>query len=426
VARPLQVLFAPLSLPHPPTNGHRLRMWALLRGLVEEGHRVTLVSFADAQDTEADLGPLRTLCAAVDIVPAPAANGHATVEALRRLVALASILPYGAWKFRSVAFAAAIDRHLAERKFDLLLCGGVYNAPNLSHQHLVPILLDKDDMNYVIYERWLRFETSLLRRSYGLIERSKMKRWEFKVCRRMVGLLVASEIERRILNTFCPQVPTFVIPNVVDTNHYTPQPANGTKYPIVLYQGGMDWHPNRDAVDFFVSAILPELRRLVPSVVFRVAGRSPSESFRRRFSSIARMEFSGTVHDMRDEIARATVCVVPLRIGSGTRLKILEAAAMSKPIISTRVGTEGLDFRAGEEILLADDPALFAQTTASLLSDPFRCRTLGIAARRRVEEQYSPTALRQALRTALWSVVPSSRDASQAIDTRRSRSGVRP
>jgi polysaccharide biosynthesis protein PslH len=426
VARPLRVLFAALSLPYPPTNGHRLRTWALLRALNEDGHRVTLVSFAEVQDAAADLGPLRAVCAAVDTVLTPLANGNGSADPLRRLIALGSPLPYGALKFRSAGFAAAVGRRLAEQGFDLVLCDGIYNALNLPPHHSLPVLLNKDDVNYVIFERWLQLETNPLARVYGTFERSKIKRWEAQTCQRMTGILACSDVDRAILKTLCPRVPIFVSPNIVDTNHYAPLPTAEADRPVVLYQGGMDWHPNRDAVEFFVTAILPKLRRLNPAVVFRIAGRSPSEAFRRRFAGMRDVEFTGTVADMRDEIAGATVCVVPLRIGSGTRLKILEAAAMAKPILSTRLGAEGLEFREGEEILLADDPALFARTTASLLSDPFRCRTLGIAARRRVEEQYSPTALRQALRTALWSVVPSSRDASQAVDTRRSRSGVRP
>ena len=113
------------------------------------------------------------------------------------------------------------------------------------------------------------------------------------------------------------------------------------------------------------------------------------------------MEFTGTVPDMRDEIAKAETCVVPLRIGSGTRLKILEAAAMGKPIVSTTLGAEGLDFVNGEEIVLADDPAKFAEAVAELLADPGARRKLGDAARNRAERGYSFAVHRSTLRKAL-------------------------
>jgi glycosyltransferase involved in cell wall biosynthesis len=163
----------------------------------------------------------------------------------------------------------------------------------------------------------------------------------------------------------------------------------------------MDWHPNRDAVEFFALQILPRLRRLRPEVRVVVAGRSGPEEFQRRFAGIPELRFTGTVPDMRVEIARAAVCVAPLRIGSGTRLKILEAAAMAKPMVSTTIGAEGLNFEDGREIVLADAPQPFAEAVARLLEDRAYGAALGAAARRKVETAYSFESLRSALRAAL-------------------------
>ncbi|MBK5295255.1 MAG: glycosyltransferase, partial [Acidobacteriia bacterium] len=171
-----------------------------------------------------------------------------------------------------------------------------------------------------------------------------------------------------------------------------------------LYTGGMDWYPNRDAVKYFVDQVFPTLRQQAPGARFVVAGRNPSDEFRREFAGMADVVFTGTVPDMRAEIAKAQVCVVPLRIGSGTRLKILEAAAISKPIVSTSLGAEGLEFRNGSEILIADDAQSFAHATAALLRDPARRAQFGAAARRRVQERYSLAALAAALRTAFGQV----------------------
>lgn len=398
MASPLRVLFAAQSWPIPATNGHRLRTWALLRALAEDGHRVTLVAFAEPGDLTAGLTSLRALCAAVDPIRAPRARGR---DLRGRLAALASPAPYGPRRFRSPAMTRALARRLAEQPFDLLVCGGVYNVPNLPHPGAVPVLLDKDDLNFVIYERWLTHEPSLFRRGYGLLETAKMRRWEIGACRRVSALLVASEVERAILARLCPDVPSFVVPNVVDTDHYAPQPGAGGERPVVLFQGAMDWHPNRDAVAFFVEQILPDLRRRVPGVVFRVAGRRMPDTLRRRLAGVPGVEIAGTVPDMRVEIARATVCAVPLRIGSGTRIKILEAAAMGKAVVSTSLGAEGLDLEDGEEIVIADPPGAFAGAVAELLGDAGRRERLGRAARRRIEKQYSFAAHQSALRVAL-------------------------
>jgi glycosyltransferase involved in cell wall biosynthesis len=135
-----------------------------------------------------------------------------------------------------------------------------------------------------------------------------------------------------------------------------------------------------------------------------VAGRCPDE-YRACYAGKPGVEFAGTVPDMRAEIARATVCVMPLRIGSGTRLKILEAGAMAKPMVSTSLGAEGLDFVPGQDIVLADEPSAFARAVADLLADSPRRRALGAAARARVEACYSLTVFQRCLAGALDALV---------------------
>ena len=394
----MRILFAALALPYPPMNGHRLRTWAMVRALADEGHEVTVVSFAEPSEFEASLAPLQKICARVELVPVPERDASRG-ETVDRLTALLAPMPFAARRLRSQAFTDAVARQLSRGTFDVLLCDGIYNMQNLPARPGVPIVLNKDDVAYQIMRRYLTFERHPARRVYAWLEGEKVRRWERAVCRRVALILACSEPDREILRGFAPRVPIAIVPNVVDVEHY--RPGNGHEPKTVLFQGGMDWHPNRDAVEFFADAILPPLRRLVPDALFRVAGRSPSDEFRDRFRGIDRMEFTGTVPDMRDEIAKAEICVVPLRIGSGTRLKILEAAAMGKPIVSTTLGAEGLNFVNGEEIVLADDPARFAKAVAELLADPGARRKLGDAARNRAERGYSFAVHRSTLRKAL-------------------------
>jgi glycosyltransferase involved in cell wall biosynthesis len=400
----MRILLATLTMPFPPTNGHRLRLWAFLRALTEEGHKLSLVSFADSDEIQRDDPELHALCQMVDRIPLPTGPGFARSELVRRAFGLLSSYPFGVDRLRSPEFAATVSRRLAEESFDLLICDGIYNIQNLPRDPGVPVVLNKDDIAHVLIERYLQFEPNPARRLYGRLEARKVSRWERRACSHVTATLVSSEVDRALLHGVCPGVPMFVVPNVVDIEHYAPA---GVEDPLtVLFQGGMDWHPNRDAVGFFASEILPKAQQLVPGVTFRIAGRSPDDAFRRRFTAVPGLEFTDTVPDMRVEIARATVCVVPLRIGSGTRLKIIEAAAMGKAIISTQVGAEGLDFVNGEDIVLVDEPRAFAAAIKDLLADPARRRQLGKAARRRVEDKYSTISLRPALRTALALTLP--------------------
>ena len=394
----MRILFAGLALPYPPMNGHRLRTWAMVRALAEEGHRLTVVSFAEPDEMHSDLRPLRDLCADVELIPTPKGTGTPPLEAYRRIAALPAPMPFGASKFRSAAFAARLRRHLDRERFDAIVCDGVYNMHNVPRT-AVPVVLNKDDVAHLIIRRYIALERRVLRRLYGRLEAVKVRRWEQRTMRSARIVLACSEFDGAVLRRLCPTATIRVVPNVVDTEHYAPRPGGETA--TVLFQGGMDWHPNRDAVEYFARDILPALRRLAPHARFRIAGRSPSEVFRRQFDDTPGLEFTGTVADMRDEIAKATVCVVPLRIGSGTRLKILEAGAMAKPIVSTTLGAEGLDLIHGDDIVIADDPHRFAAAVADLLTNSARRERLGRGVRLQVQKHYSLSTFQAAMREAM-------------------------
>lgn len=405
----MHILYATLRVPFPPTSGHRLRMWLLLRALAAEQHEVTLVSLADSQESEADLLPLQGLCGSVSLVPWT----HTSYESrdYRKLIAaLFSLRPFQVLEVISLPMMARVKELVARHHFDLVLCDQVVMAPNLPPDLSVPVVVDSVHVAHELLDRYLDHMRNPLKRLYLWTERVKMRPWEARVCSESGGVLACSDLEREVFQRLSPKARVFTVPNVVDLSEYTPS-ADGN-HTTLLFSGTMEWYPNQDAVEFFASEILPELRRLCPGVRLRVAGRGGGESFRRRFRQQHEIEFAGFVPDMRDEIAGAAVCVVPLRIGSGTRLKILEAAAMAQPVVSTRLGAEGLDFVDGSEIVLADDPHDFARAVANLLADPDCRRLIGQAARRRVEAQYSLRALRESIREMLKAVRPSGAAAS--------------
>jgi glycosyltransferase involved in cell wall biosynthesis len=157
----------------------------------------------------------------------------------------------------------------------------------------------------------------------------------------------------------------------------------------LVFTGSMDGLPNEDGVAYFFREILPLIRQQVPDVSVRIVGRNPSAALQSLAARQVHVELTGWVEDVRPSLARGAVCIVPLRIGSGTRLKIFEAMAMGKAVVSTSIGAEGLPVRPGENIVLADDPGAFAQSVGSLLRDAARRREIGRAARKLVAENYS-------------------------------------
>lgn len=393
----MRILFVLISLPFPTNIGQRMRNYSQVRALQMEGHEVTLLAFGDRDELNSARAGLAGLCADLDVLPDPGRGARAGYAG--RLRALTSSLPYGAWRMRSNTMRAAVSKRLASQAFDLVLCDDVYQIGNLPTAFPGPVVLDKPSIVHEEVRRFIENQRNLLTSAYGRIEHRRLRRLELQACSRVAAVWACSERDRQILVRGNSSVPIAVVPNAINIDEYRPAEADDGR--TVLYVGAMDWLPNRDAVAFFVSDVMPELRRLVPNLSFVVAGREPPPDFRRRFEQIPNVRFTGTLPDLRPVIAQAAICVVPLRIGSGTRLKILEAAAMAKAVVSTTVGAEGLTLKDGKEIIIADGPRTMASAIAALLGDRRRRLEIGRAARRHVAAEYGIPALRRALREAL-------------------------
>ncbi len=398
----MRLLYVSLEFPMPVNNGHRMRTRSVLEALAAEGHDVTFVSFVEEADISVDLQTIRRICHRIELVPHMLHRLVDSANYLGRLRAFFSSSAYSTRRFVSAAMESRIDACLREEGPEALICDTVFAAVNLPATD-VPLVINNPDVEHIILQRYLESERNPIKRLYAWLEARRVKEWEAKICRRARVCMACSENDRQILAALAPESRVTLVPNVVDAHSY--EPSYKTTSHSVLFQGGMDWFPNRDAVKFFVTQIFPLLRRDMPDAEFIAAGRNPSSEMLAEFSQVPGVKFSGTVPDMRPYLEHAAVCVVPLRIGSGTRLKILEAAAAGRAIVSTRLGAEGLQFVDREEIWLADDPTSFAAAVKSLLLDPERRRVMGEAACRRVRQQYSCETLRNSLAFALAPLV---------------------
>jgi glycosyltransferase involved in cell wall biosynthesis len=394
----MNLMFVALDVPYPTDRGQRMRNWSILRALQAEGHETTLVSFCGADDFGRDGGELERICAGVDLIPSSDGGGSTARRNLDRLRGLLSPVPYGAARFRSPLLQERVRRRLAERRYDLVIWDEAYNLENLARPLPVPVVLNSHDIMQVVWDRYLQVERHPLKRAYAALEVWKLRRWEAAAHRRVDAVWAVSRHDADLLEGMCPGLRVMVIPNTVDIGTY--EMSEGDDGVGVVFIGGMDWFPNRDAVEFFARSVLPVLRTRVPAAEFAVVGRPPANGLRSRLEA-AGVRFLGRVEDIRPVVGSAAVSVIPLRIGSGVRWKILEAAALGKAMVSTRLGAEGLNFVDGSEIALVDEPAAMAAAIANLLERPRQRAAMGAAARHRVEREYSFDALRSSLRKAL-------------------------
>lgn len=184
------------------------------------------------------------------------------------------------------------------------------------------------------------------------------------------------------------------------------QPATVAETPnSLVFTGSMDWLPNEDGILYFADAIFPLIKQQCPEISLEVVGRKPSRKLQSLAEADRRIRLTGWVDDIRPFLARGSICVVPLRIGGGTRLKIFEAMAMGKAVVSTTVGAEGLPVESGANVILADAPKDFAESVISLLRDPNQRKRLGAAARTLVEEKYSWRSVAESFARTLQEVI---------------------
>jgi glycosyltransferase involved in cell wall biosynthesis len=377
--------------PYPPTNGLEMRIWAMLRSLASSGHSVDLLCFGDP-DRYQDAPEIHSVCRSVEVIPHVTSGVSRALDIPGRLRVLCSAWPYPVARSRSKEMEESIRSRLEAQLCDAVLFEETYLLVNFPGRTSVPVAIDHHNSEYTLVRRYLAQERNPIRLIYGWLEAMKLRAWERNVSRRADLILTCSDADRQIFKNLAPEVPAVVVPNVIDVDQYVPVQRDVST--TILYTGGMDWYPNQDAVRYFVREMMPIVRKAVSGVRFVIAGRNPPEAFRKSLADVLDVEFTGAVPNIREEIAKAAVCVVPLRMGSGTRLKILEAAAMGKPVVSTTIGAEGLEFKNGKEIMLADDPKLFGERVIKLLNDKSERERIGSAARERVRSNYSLDVLR--------------------------------
>lgn len=214
-----------------------------------------------------------------------------------------------------------------------------------------------------------------------------MRQFERRALLRASAATVVTDLDFSIIQRWGVTNLTLV-PNGVDLDFYRPIPE-AEHDDELLFLASLDWHPNADALRYFVSKILPIVRARRPGVILRIVGRKAPESMIRQYSGLPGCDFVGEVADVRSYLASASVIVVPLNIGGGSRIKILEALGAGKAVVATTIGAEGLNVVSGDHLLIADSPSAFAAAIEDLLSSPGLRRRLGNNGRKLVSDQYS-------------------------------------
>ncbi len=389
----------------PLDTGGRIRTWNILNqlGKLEEVTALfySLSSLAVSQDgVEHSLAELIAMR-----YPGPAQK-FTLAYSLDYLRKLLSPAPYSVRKFVASAVRHRVRELLRPGRFDVAVCDFLSSSLNMPARSTCPQVLFAHNVETVIWERHFRVERNPLRKLVMGLEYWKMRRFEFERAGRFDHVMTVSDADRKSFARFIPPERVSVLPTGVDLGYFQPAALRETDDQLV-FTGSMDWLPNEDGIVWFAREVLPLVRRARPKTALKVVGRDPTSQVQRLARETPAIELTGRVPDVRPHLASAAVYVVPLRVGGGTRLKIYEAMAMGKAVISTHVGAEGLPVKHEEHLLLADEPEEFARAVVRLLEDAALRRRLGQAAREFVASRYGWPAVAKTCREILARVAES-------------------
>jgi glycosyltransferase involved in cell wall biosynthesis len=346
----------------PVDTGGKIRSYNLLRQLAAR-HEVTLLSYYDGQrDVVYESEIVAHFSKAVAI-----STGRPVSSAIDYLRHIFSPAPYAVTKFTSAKANTLISQWMAENCFDVAVCDFLSASLNFPAELRTPTLLFQHNVESVLWRRQADYEPNLIKRIAFKLEAEKMIRYERTAVNRFNHVIAVSENDRENMARMTDRKRISIVPTGVDLEAYRQQSCNDATEPVVVFTGSMDWEANIDGVEYFCAEIWPRVLKSVPGARFRIVGRNPHPRVRALASDS--IEVTGSVPSVIDHMKDAAVFVVPLRIGGGTRLKIYEAMAMGKAVVSTSVGAEGLDVEDGRNIMLADTTPSFADSIIKLLCD---------------------------------------------------------
>jgi glycosyltransferase involved in cell wall biosynthesis len=350
----------------PVHSGGDIRSFNIARQLACR-HQLTFLSYYDGEpDHEYEQQLAKHFPRAVCVC-----TGKSESSSLSRgvdyLTHLPSAFPYAVGRFGSAEVRQKISHWLDERNCDVAICDFLDAAVNFPAELTIPSVLFQHNVESEIWRRHARTESNPLKRQMYAVEFRKMLRYERQTVRKFHHIIAVSEHDRSLMETWVEGSRITVVPTGVDLEQYQPDFSRAPATPLVVFVGAMDWEPNVDAMEYFCNQIWPSVLAQAPSAKLRIVGRNPGERVLRLASHS--VQCTGRVPSVAEHLREAAVVVVPLRIGGGTRLKIYEAMAAGKAVVSTSVGAEGLDIRHGRDIILADDPQAFADAVLTLLRD---------------------------------------------------------
>ncbi len=384
----MKILFVSEKFPYPLDTGGKIRTYHIIKGLSQE-HEISLITTIDAEEQQRDIPELEKICREVRGINA--AEETPLQLGIKILKNLFSPVPIVVERHYVPEVTDEIQRQIKHTNFD------VVHFDHLDASFYLPYIPDTmttvlDEHNIVSNQvkTSAEAEPNLFKKLYMMFQLKKTIRYESDICPKMTRCLVCSDADKAYLLKMARKTKVVTIPNGVDVDYFSDtssQDRQGTN--AVIFVGTLDYGPGAIAVQYFCEEILPLIQKGISNFHFYAVGQNPPGYLRKLAERDKHITLTGRVDDIRPYVAKADVFVVPLKSGSGTRLKILDAMAMGIPIVSTSIGAEGLEVCSGEHLLIADTSEAFSSAVLQLLQDDSLRETVRENAFQLVRGKYS-------------------------------------
>lgn len=389
----MNILILTPDIPYPTASGAAIRNYGIIRGLADDGHRLTLLTFVES-DLDRNSNPLYQICDEVYTIALP------TRSKVERIIQLLTTSKADIeLRLASDDFEQTLIDLLHTNTYDVIQFSGIelgsYLTTIREHQTTAKVVYDalnaEAELQRVIYGIDRKTIKRLPIAIYSYIQARRIEHFEKWLCRTVDGVIAVSEEDHDFLSHH-QGAPIFVMSNGIFVDEYTPMDNQSRHHNQLVFTGKMDYRPNVDAIEWFATAILPKIREQKPDTILTIVGRNPHPRIQPHAEQ-AHITITGWVDSVQPYLHSATLFIVPLRMGSGTRLKILEAMAAGCAVISTSIGAAGLNQNVKQAMRIVDSEAEFIQMVVSLLDDPALRNNLGHQAIEEVRQFYDWSAL---------------------------------
>jgi len=389
----MNILFLSTENPFPVDHGHHLRTYYVLKTLAQ-GNRVFFIGFTQDDSGFRYQDELGKMCESVDIFQLRHRGWRQLILAVKNIFSPDPLIVEKYFDGRAVE---RIQELIVESHIDIVHIDMLHIAAYKNAIDSLPCVLTNHNVESVRILRWSNVTKSLFLKAYLRLQHKKLRDFESRVCGQFDRCIVVSEYDRECLRKMCGDLNFEIIPNGVDAVYF--QPAGPPARPNELvWTGSMKGPYNRDAGQFFLAEIWPLIHQKCPEITVNFVGDAPVEQLVSLAKKSAHVQYTGYVDDVRPYVAGAAVFIAPLRSGSGTKIKVLNAMAQAKPVVTTAIGAEGIEARDGEEIIIADSPQEFAEKTIYLVRHPHEAQQIGLRARKVIEEKYAWNVLEEKIK----------------------------